>query len=106
MTALTTLGTPELIAIILMAAATYSTRLLGWLMLRGRPLSPKVRRILDAAPGCVLVSIAAPYFFTTNPAHLIALAVAVAVSRRYGLAVTVLSAVGTAALLGQVFARL
>ena len=36
-----------------------------------------------------MVSIAAPFFFTTNPAHLCALAVAILVSRKYGLAWTV-----------------
>ena len=50
---------------------------------------------------CVMVSIAAPFFFTTNPAHLCALAVAILVSRKYGLAWTVAACVATAAVLGH-----
>lgn len=91
----------EFLAILAMCAATYSTRLLGWWLLKDRTLSPKVRAVLDAAPGCVLVAIAAPFFFTTNPVHLIALVVAIVVSRKNGMAATVLAAVGTAALLGR-----
>ena len=48
-----------------------------------------------------MVSIAAPFFFTTNPAHLCALAVAILVSRKYGLAWTVAACVATAAVLGH-----
>ena len=92
---------PEFITILGMCAATYSSRLLGYLFLRKREISPRFRTVLDAAPGCVMVSIAAPFFFTTNPAHLCALAVAILVSRRFGRAWTVAACVATAALLGR-----
>ena len=49
-----------------------------------------------------MVAIAAPFFFTTNPVHLIVLLVAIVVSRKAGMASTVLAAVGTAAVLGQI----
>lgn len=63
----------EFIVIIGMLVATYSTRLIGWLILRNRPVSPAMQRVLDAAPGCVMISIVAPAFMTTDPATLITL---------------------------------
>ena len=56
----------EFIVICGMLLATYSTRLIGWLVLRRHPVSPRMQRILDAAPCCVMISIAAPAFMTTN----------------------------------------
>lgn len=50
----------EFIVICGMLLATYSTRLIGWLVLRRHPVSPRMQRILDAAPCCVMISIAAP----------------------------------------------
>lgn len=92
----------EFLTILGMLCMTYSTRLLGWLFLKNRTFSPRTRAMLEAAPGCVMVSIAAPFFFTTNPAHLCALAVAILVSRKYGLAWTVAACVATAAVLGRI----
>lgn len=91
----------EFLTILAMLIMTYSTRLLGWLFLKNRRFSVRTQALLEAAPGCVMVSIAAPFFFTTNPAHLCALAVAILVSRKYGLAWTVAACVATAAVLGQ-----
>lgn len=91
----------EFLTILAMLVMTYSTRLLGWLFLKNRRFSVRTQALLEAAPGCVMVSIAAPFFFTTNPAHLCALAVAILVSRQYGLAWTVAACVATAAVLGH-----
>ena len=91
----------EFLTILAMLVMTYSTRLLGWLFLKNRRFSVRTQALLEAAPGCVMVSIAAPFFFTTNPAHLCALAVAILVSRTYGLAWTVAACVATAAVLGH-----
>lgn len=87
----------EFLTILAMLVMTYSTRLLGWLFLKNRRFSVRTQALLEAAPGCVMVSIAAPFFFTTNPAHLCALAVAIL----YGLAWTVAACVATAAVLGH-----
>ena len=95
------MSTGELIAILGMMAMTYSTRLLGWLFLKNRRFSGRTAALLEAAPGCVMVSIAAPFFFTTNPGHLCSLAVAILVSRKFGLAWTVAACVATAAVLGR-----
>lgn len=91
----------EFLTILAMLVMTYSTRLLGWLFLKNRRFSVRTQALLEAAPGCVMVSIAAPFFFTTNPAHLCALAVAILVSRKYGLAWTVAACVATAAVPGH-----
>lgn len=91
----------EFLTILAMLVMTYSTRLLGWLFLKNRRFSVRTQALLEAAPECVMVSIAAPFFFTTNPAHLCALAVAILVSRKYGLAWTVAACVATAAVLGH-----
>lgn len=87
----------EFLTILAMLVMTYSTRLLGWLFLKNRRFSVRTQALLEAAPGCVMVSIAAPF----NPAHLCALAVAILVSRKYGLAWTVAACVATAAVLGH-----
>ena len=70
----------EFIVICGMLLATYSTRLIGWLVLRRHPVSPRMQRILDAAPCCVMISIAAPAFMTTNIVTLVTLAATVVVA--------------------------
>lgn len=57
----------EALTIFAMFCATYSTRLIGWLVLRNRTISPAFRRALEAAPGCVMAAIVAPQFMTTDP---------------------------------------
>ncbi len=91
----------ELLTIAGMCVATYSSRLLGWALLRGRALSTQSRSLLDAAPGCVMAAIIGPYFLTTSLADLVALFVALLLARRANLAVIVLAAVSTSALLRQ-----
>lgn len=70
----------EFIVICGMLLATYSTRLIGWLVLRRHPVSPRMQRILDAAPCCVMISIAAPAFMTTNIVTLVAITIVFAVA--------------------------
>jgi len=67
--------TTTLIAIICVALTTYSTRILGYLLLKNKTLSPRTTRILQVIPGCVLISVIAPYFVSDHPANLIAIAV-------------------------------
>ena len=87
------------IAVLVMAAATYSTRLIGYLALRGRTLSPRLQKVLDMTPCCVMMSVVAPSFMTTSPADLGALVVAILVSFKKNIAFTVIAAVATNALL-------
>lgn len=70
----------EALAIFAMFCATYSTRLFGWLLLRNRTISPAFRHALEAAPSCVLATIVASQFMTSNPIPLTGLCAAVAVA--------------------------
>ena len=92
----------EFIVICGMLLATYSTRLIGWLVLRRHPVSPRMQRILDAAP-CVMISIAAPAFMTTNIVTLVTLAATVVVALKTNLAITIVFAVAFNALLQTFF---
>lgn len=88
-----------LLTIVLMAATTYLTRIAGYLLLRDRMLSARTRAIMEAAPGCVLITIVAPHFVTTSPADLLALAISLLAAMRFSLLpVVVISVVATALL--------
>lgn len=78
-----------LLAILLIAATTYLTRILGYLLLKNKALSLRQRKILDVVPGCVLISVIAPYFVRDHPADLIALAFTLVAASRFGLLPTV-----------------
>lgn len=88
-----------IITIVLMAATTYLTRIAGYLILRDRMLSPRTRAILDAAPGCVLITVIAPHFVTSNPADLLALAISLLAAMRFSLLPVVVISVASTALL-------
>ncbi|MBV4368438.1 AzlD family protein [Erwinia sp. BNK-24-b] len=88
-----------LLTIVLMAATTYLTRIAGYLLLRDRVLSARTKAIMEAAPGCVLITIVAPHFVTTSPADLLALAISLLAAMRFSLLpVVVISVVATALL--------
>lgn len=88
-----------LIAILFIAFTTYMTRLLGYVLLKNKTLTHKQRQILDVIPGCVLISVIAPYFVKDNPADLIAIAVTLFAASRLSLLPTVGISMATAALL-------
>ncbi|MBR0667752.1 AzlD family protein [Roseomonas hellenica] len=90
------------LTILLMALVTYATRIGGYVALRNRSLSPRARAMLEATPGCVLISVIAPFFVTGEPAGLLALAVTLLAATRLPLLPTVLVGVGAAALLRAV----
>jgi len=92
-----------LMTIVLMAAVTYLTRIFGYLALRNRKLSPRMVTVLEAAPGCVLISVIAPHFVSRNPADLIALGVTLLAATRYSMLPTVLISVTVAGVLRQIF---
>ena len=46
-----------LLTIVLMALSTYFTRVLGYIALRNRTLSARAVTVMEAAPGCVLISV-------------------------------------------------
>ena len=82
----------------LMAVATYITRIAGYLALRGRKLGPRMTYVLDAVPGCVLISVIAPHFVSDRLSDLLGLAVAVLLAARAPLLVTVLGSMAATAL--------
>ncbi len=84
-----------LATIVLMAASTYLTRILGYLALHRRSLGPRTRALLDQLPGCVLVAVIAPAFVSNQPASLLALAITLLAASRLSLLPTVL--IGVAA---------
>ena len=88
-----------LTAILFIAATTYLTRVLGYVLLKNKTLSANQRQILEVVPGCVLISVIAPYFVRDNPADLIAIAVALLAASRFSLLPTVAVSMASAAVL-------
>ena len=93
----TTLG-----AILLVAATTYLTRILGYVLLKNKTLSNKQRKILEVVPSCVLISVIAPYFVKDNVADLLAIAITLLAASRFSLLPTVVISMLSAALLRTV----
>lgn len=91
-------------AIALMATVTYLTRIGGYLFLRSRVLSPRLRTVMESAPGCVLITVIAPDFVTGRPADLLALAVTMLAASRLPVLPTVIVAIAAAGTLRHVLA--
>ena len=66
-----------ILTIVLIAASTYVTRSLGYVLLRGRTFSPRVQVVLEAVQPCILIEGITPTFDSDRPADLIALALTV-----------------------------
>lgn len=88
-----------LVAILLVAATTYLTRILGYVLLKNKTLTNKQRKILEVVPGCVLISVIAPYFVKDNVADLLAIAITLLAASRFSLLPTVVISMLSAALL-------
>jgi len=81
------------LTIVLMAIATYLTRVLGFLLLRKRSFSPALQSVMEAAPGCVLIAVIAPKFVSGHPADLAALAITLLAATRFSILPVVLIAI-------------
>lgn len=88
-----------LIAILFIAATTYLTRILGYVLLKNKTLTHKQRKIMEVVPGCVLISVIAPYFVRHHPADLMAIMITLLVASRFSLLPTVIISMFSAALL-------
>jgi uncharacterized membrane protein len=88
-----------MLTIAAMGAVTYGTRIGGFLLLRNRHLSPRAMAVLEAVPGCVLISVIAPRFVSARPAELLALAVTLLAAWRWPLLPTVIISIVSTALL-------
>lgn len=97
------IDTLTLLTIVLMACVTYLTRIAGYIIVRNMTLSPRVLTVLDAAPGCVLISVIAPRFVTDNIADLFALAITILSATRLALLPTVIIGVTSAGVLRYLF---
>ena len=91
--------TATLIAILFVAITTYLNRILGYVLLKNKTLSTKQKQILEVVPGCVLISVIAPYFVRDNPADMIAIVVTLIAASRLSLLPTVIISMSTAAFL-------
>ncbi|MBN3787625.1 AzlD family protein [Burkholderia sp. Ac-20353] len=78
-----------LATIVLMASSTYLSRILGYVMLRNRTLSPRMTAVMENVPGCVLISVIAPAFVSSRPADLVALAITLLAATRLSILPTV-----------------
>ena len=87
------------VTILLMAAVTYLTRVSGYLLLRNRTLGPRATAVMEATPGCVLISVIAPHFVSSRPADLLSLAITLLAASRLSVLPTILIGVVSAGLL-------
>lgn len=78
------------LTIVLMASVTYLTRIGGYVLLRNRTLGKRAMAVMEAAPGCVLISVIAPDFVSDRPADLLALAITILASTRFSMLPTVI----------------
>lgn len=87
------------LTIFLMAFSTYLTRIVGFLVLRNRKLSPTTERIMEAIPGCVLISIIAPVILSGNAANMIAVIITFFAMMRFSLLPTVIISIAATGML-------
>lgn len=86
-----------------MASVTYCSRIVGYLLLGSRVLSPRARAVMDVAPGCVLISVIAPYFVSFRPEEIGALAITLLAASRLSMFPTVVVAMASLSVLKTVF---
>jgi uncharacterized membrane protein len=84
-----------------MACVTYATRVGGYIVLRHRTVSARTSAVMEAAPGCVLISVIAPEFVSGNAADLAALAITILVATRLSILPTVVISIASAGILRQ-----
>jgi branched chain amino acid efflux pump len=72
-------GFGVLAAILVMAIATYAMRAGGFWLMALVPLTPRLRRMIEALPGSVVVAAVLPFIVREGPVAALAIAVAGAV---------------------------
>ncbi|OTG82074.1 hypothetical protein B9T33_06020 [Acinetobacter sp. ANC 5054] len=93
------INSATLITIAFIALTTYLTRVLGYILLKNRTLTNKQRQIMEVIPGCVLISVIAPYFVKDNPADMIAMMITLFAASKFSLLPTVVISMLSAAVL-------
>lgn len=94
---------PAFLTVLAMMCATYTTRVAGYMVLRNLSLSPRAMNALEAAPGCVLISVLAPNFASDKPVELAALVITMLAAARLSLFQTMLVSMAAAATLRFLF---
>lgn len=94
-----TLDPSALAAILGMAAATYFTRVGGWLLVRRFTPAGRLKAALDAVPGAVLASVIAPMALATGPAETAAAAITAVAAWRLPLLPAVVAGVAAVVIL-------
>ncbi len=89
----------DIITFLLMGCVTWLTRIMGYLVLRNRTLGSRTRAVMEAAPGCVLITVITPYFATDRPADLVAMAITLIAATRFSFLPTVLTGIASSFLL-------
>ncbi|PIT58022.1 hypothetical protein BHC44_00330 [Snodgrassella alvi] len=87
------------LTILAMAIVTYLTRISGYLLLRKRALSPRLTRVLESIPGCILIAVIAPAFATSHPANLLSIIITILLAWRFSLLPTVIFSITITAFL-------
>jgi uncharacterized membrane protein len=67
-----------LVAILVMAAATFLTRISGYWLMGHIPMTKRVRRTLEVLPGAIMAATIVPVIAKVGPAAFIAVVVALA----------------------------
>ncbi len=91
----------SLLVFAVMLCVTYATRLIGFFVLRHRELSRRAAAVMQAAPGCVLISVIAPFFVSDKPHELLAMLLTALAATRWPMLPTVLTGVLASAALGH-----
>ena len=90
------------LTIALMATVTYTTRIGGYILLRNRTISDRMKAVMECAPGCVLITVIAPDFVTGRPADLVALVITLLAATRLPILTTVIISIAATGLLRQI----
>ena len=91
------LDSHTLLLILLMGLATYSTRIAGYWLLRGRKVEGRMKAALDAVPPAILMAVIAPTVFLQGYAEMMAGALTlIAALMRLPLLVTILVGMASA----------
>lgn len=79
--------------IIAMGITTYLTRIIGFLALRNRTLNPRLERVMEVVPGCVLIAVIAPVIFSGHLSDILAVFISFFAMLRFSLLPTVIIAI-------------
>lgn len=87
------------LTIVLTALSTYAIRISGYFFLRNRSLSPRAMRVMEAVPGCVLISLIAPEITSGSLANTLAILLTLLATLRFSLLPVILISVVSTGLL-------